>query len=184
MLLGGYRLNPINGEMQYLFVGNWTCTKDLSPQQLKMVLSHHMKDELFVASTILNNATTMKRKMYEIVEIDGNYEYVNNYPLQNVLNVTREDCRKNDLVWAAREKDGFRLFSATIHDADPACPESLELKWTDLTKTDLLVNVCYIFPRYRVYNRRIRKTNTLNHDKVEEWLLKIAEYCPPSNCNF
>jgi len=184
MLLGGYRFNPIHEGMQYLFESKWICMQDLSHEQLKIVFSHHIKDELCVPLILCKNTTNMKRKATEMVEIVGNYEYVNSYPLQNESCVKWENCRKNDLVWAARKKDGFRLFSATIIDVNPGCAESVELMWTDSTQTDLLVNVCYIFPRYWVYNSRIRKGKPLHYDKVAEWLFKNSNHCPPSDSNF
>jgi hypothetical protein len=120
----------------------------------------------------------------EMIEIVGTCEYVNSCPLQNESCVKQEDCRKNDLVWAARENDGFRLFSATIIDVNPGCAETVELMWTDSTQTDLLVNVCYVFPRYRMYNRSILNDKPLHYDKVSEWLFKNSNHCPPLDCNF
>jgi len=83
MLLGGYRFNTIHEGMQYLFESKWICMQDLSHEQLKIVFSHHIKDELCVPLILCKNTTNMKRKATEMVEIVGNYEYVNSYPLQN-----------------------------------------------------------------------------------------------------
>ena len=119
----------------------------------------------------------MKRKSNEIVEIVDDCNYINCYLSTNEPCIVRDNCKKDDLVWAARKTDGFQFFPATIYDVNPADPETVHLTWTDLTQNDLFVNVRYVFPRVRVYHPD-------NFDKVEEWLLKTSNYSPPSNCNF
>jgi len=126
----------------------------------------------------------MKRKTSEIIDIVGDCQYLNCHLLKKEQCIVRDNCKKDDLVWAARKTDGFRVFSATIYDVNPAYPESVELRWTDLTQNDLFVNVCYVFPRVRVYYQTIQSANPHAFDKVEEWLLKISNYSFPSDCTF
>jgi len=110
----------------------------------------------------------MKRKSNEIVEIVDDCNYINCYLSTNEPCIVRDNCKKDDLVWAARKTDGFQFFPATIYDVNPADPETVHLTWTDLTQNDLFVNVRY----------------THNFDRVEEWLLNTSNYYPPPDRTF